>query len=352
MAQVRDGRAITLRDVAKAAGVDTSTASRILRDDQSKAVRVETRERVRRVAAQLGYEPNAAARTLRTRRTNTLALLLPDMIRVGRTDVVGRTELVQGVAAASAEAGQLMVLAQAPDPMDASIAPSRFALRGRVDGILIAFANVEDAAFGNAWDANTPVVFVNRWAEGRFGSVVMDDEAGAALAVEHLVELGHTRIAHISGAIATDTAQRRELGFLRAIASHGLTVHERWIINGRYSEEGGREAAAELVRRFEGVDDPPTGLVVANLMSALGTLQVFRENGVSVPDDISVVSIDEHLITAHTDPPLTTIRMPLRQLGFEATKMLLGAIAGQQLHRRIVEQPPELIRRMSTSTPR
>jgi DNA-binding LacI/PurR family transcriptional regulator len=339
-------RRATLSDVARLAGVDTSTVSRTLRDDPSQVVRIETRERILAAARQLGYRPNSLARGLRTQRTNAIGLLVPDL------DNVGFTDITRGVQEAASEHGYLLLIAEAHDPESTERLFTRLGLEGQVDGLLIAFASLHDDAIPRWVGGDVPIVMVNRRAqspaaEPNLGSVVVDDERASEIAVAHLVDSGHRRIGHITGSRATDTGVRRERGFLEALGDHGLQLDPRWLLEGDYTQRGGYEATRLLLQQPE--DRRPTALYVGNLMSTLGALDALQEAGVRVPDEMSLITIDEHLVAAHTRPPLTTVRMPLGRMGREAVEMLLSILSGNPAQPHMVDERPVLVPRGSVA---
>jgi len=333
-----------LKDVARLAGVDPSTVSRVLRNEWVDVVRPETRDRIVKAAAELGYRPNAVAAGLRTKRTNTLGLIVPDLDNLGFADVS------HGVQAASAEAGYLVLLADGRVVAREEELLERLVFEGRVDGLLLAYAQREDRFVAQLAHHDVPVVMVNRRSEGAPGFVVVDDRLGAELAVRHLHDLGHRSIGFVGGPLEFDTGRRRDAGFRETIATLGLPLREEWIADGEYTEPGGYAAALRILDAHGA--DGPTGLFAANLMSGLGALRAIRERGLRVPDDISLVAMDEHVIADHTNPPITTIAMPLYKMGVAAVEMLLDAIEGRQPVRNLmIEEEPRVVRRASSAAP-
>jgi LacI family transcriptional regulator len=333
-----------LKDVARLAGVDPSTVSRVLRNEWADVVRPETRDRIVNAAAQLGYRPNAVAKGLRTKRTNTLGLVVPDLDNLGFADVS------HGVQAAATDAGYLVLLAEGRVVEKERELLERLVFEGRVDGLLFAYAQREDRLVAQLIHHDVPVLMINRRSEGAPGFVVVDDRLGSELAVRHLHDLGHTSIAFIGGPLAFDTGRRRDQGFRETLADLGLPVREDWVVDGEYTEPGGYAAALTILdaRRTDG----PTGIFAANLMSGLGALRAVRERGLRVPEDISLVVMDEHVIAEHTNPPMTTIAMPLYKMGVAAVEMLVGAIEGRQaVGSLMIDDRPRLVRRSSSAPP-
>jgi LacI family transcriptional regulator len=333
----------TLRDVARAAGVDLSTASRLLRN-RTDGYRPDTVERVVKVASDLGYRPNAQARALRLRRHHAVAMLVPDL------DNFGFTEVLRGIQDVCHEAGFTLLLSevragQQVPPHDPST------LDGRVDGALVAFATVDDPQVGS-WvrQLDLPTVFVQRGSPDAMAAVVLDEESNAALMVDHLATLGHRRIGHVSGSLRSDTGLRRLRGFNDAMAARSLVVRPEWTADGGFTFTGGRESTLAIMDRP--ARGRPTALAVDNLVSALGVLAGLRELGLGVPEDVSVITIDEHVVAGQTTPPLTTIKVPQRRLGRRAARMLLDVIDGRPGDRVVIDGPTEIVVRDSTAPPR
>jgi len=317
----------------------------VLRDDPSQQVRPETRERILAAARELRYRPNALARGLRTRRTDTVGLIIPSLDNLGFADVT------HGIQAAAAAAGKLVMVVEAEAVADAAPdAYQRLIGDGRLDGLIVAFATIDDDLVAQLVERDIPLVLVNRRTNRVHGSVVVDDERGSRLAVEHLLSLGHRRVGFLGIDADTDTARRRHGGYDAAMAAAGIRVQPGWVAVGPPTEEGGRRAAREVLAMPEG--RRPTGYFVASLMSAIGALAELTGQGLRVPDDASLVAFNDHPFAAHTAPPLTTVRMPNVRMGEEAVGMLLAAMAGEPARDLVIGDAPELVVRESTAGPR
>lgn len=288
------------------------------------------------------------ARSLRTRRTGTVGLVIPSL------DNVGFAEVTHGIQRATAEAGKLLLVVEAEalpaeGAADSSIVYERLVGDGLVDGLIVAFATLQDRHLSRLAELGIPLVLVNRRTRGIKGSVVVDDLLGSRMAIEHLVALGHERIAYIGLAAATDTAERRQQGYRGALAeSRGPKA---WMVEegAPPTEIGGYEAVTRLLERTAA--EPPTAIFVASLMSALGVRAGLVEHGLRIPDDASLIAFNDHPIAAHLAPPLTTVRMPNLKMGQEAVGMLLAAIDGRPVEDLMVTDAPELIVRASTAAP-
>lgn len=340
----QEQRAAILKDVARAAGVDASTVSRVLRGDERKPAKAETRDRILEVARQLGYRPNSVARSLRTRRTEAIGLVIPDAANPGFA------EIFKGVQAASAEAGWHVIVVEGRPPARPDLGWDRLVFEGRVDGVLVLTASIHDPVVQRVARSGIPLVLVNRRSDGVVGSVVMNDERGAELAVDHFVALGHRKIGHIAGPQNLDTGRRRLAGFRAAMRKHGLPTRAVWNVTTDYTEAGGAEATRALLAKSAG--DPPTALYVASFLSGIGAMRVFKQAGLRIPDDVSMIVSDELALAAHTDPPLSTVLMPVTRMGEVATRMLLGAMAQAPVADIVLSDEPRLVIRGSTAPPR
>lgn len=327
-----------LADVAERAGVDRSIVSRLINNDPRVQVRPATRARVLEAARELGYRPNAAARSLRTARAGAFGLVIPDFANPVYAAII------KGAEAAAAARGTLLLTASSGGGRRALRQHLDLLANGRVDGILLAGPEVSDATADALDEVNLPWLLVNRSGRRARRWIVLDDEAAAAMAVQHLVELGHERIAHIAGPATADTAKRRRRGFSRAMRDAGLDVPEELVVEGGYTVEGGGDATLRLVA----LPSRPTAIVVANIASAIGTLHALAEADVVVPHDVSVVAIHDLPLAARLIPPLTTVAMPLEQLGARAIELLESTTPDAIIH-EVVSGPMELVVRRSTA---
>jgi LacI family transcriptional regulator len=327
-----------LRDVADRAGVNVATASRALSADRSNLVNVETARRVREAAGELGYRPNPIARGLRTQRTFTVGVLIPDLMNPLYPP------LVRGVDEGLAEAGFRPVVGNTDnDPgRERSIYE---ALRARrVDGLVVACGRREHELIGEMLEHGMPLVVVLRAVENlEAPSVLLRDQAGAELAVRHLLDFGHRRIAHVAGPQTVSTAVARRAGFLGAIRDARL-AGARVSIAERFGIEAGRDACRELLAAGE----HPTAIFAGDDLIALGCMDAMAEQGLRCPEDISVVGFDDVPFANHFDPPLTTVRVPVYELGTHGARLLLEAIEGAEGPSAVDYLSTELIVREST----
>jgi LacI family transcriptional regulator len=333
-----------LKDVARLAGVDASTVSRVLRGDERRPAKPETRARILQVARDMGYTPNGVARSLRTRRQEAIGVVVPDL---GNPAFA---EIFQGIQAAAVRIGWHVIVVDGRMPAGTGRGWDRLVFEGRIDGLLVLVASIRDPIVQRVARSGFPLVLVNRRSDGVAGSVVMRDERGAEIAIEHLVALGHRRIGHIAGLPTFDTGRRRLAGVRAALRARGLSLHAAWLAATDHTEAGGVRAAREILARAG--CDLPTAVYVASFLSGVGALAVFKSAGLRVPEDLSIVVSDELSLAAHIAPPLTTVRMPLSRMGAVATEVLLRAIGGEAPGDLVLPDEPELVVRASTAPPR
>jgi DNA-binding LacI/PurR family transcriptional regulator len=331
---------VTLSDVAALAGVSVSAASRVLSAAPNARVSATTRARVREAAAQLDYRPNFAARALKSQRTHVVALVVPDVTNAIFAD------LLRGVEDAAARLGYTVLLARTEGGPDRETVIPRLVGEGRVDGVLVQIGDeMPPEDLSSLLSGRVPAVLVNSTHRGHVGSVALDDEAAVEVATNHLIALGHRRIALMNGLPITDTARRRAVGFRSAMTAAGLTVPEEFVTDLGYQPAQGRAALRVLMA----LPEPPTAIVVANANAALGVLAEAHALGVQVPGELSIVAIHDQWVADSTWPPLTTVRMPLYELGTHSMAAIAERIAtGEVRDERLTTPPPLLIVREST----
>jgi len=330
---------VTLSDVATLAGVDRSVVSRVINNDPNLNIRPETRQRVVDTIKKLDYRPNAAARSLRTARAFMFGLFIPDFANPVYA------EIIKGAEIAAASLGYALMTASSAGVRLGRDHYIDLLAQGRVDGML--FAGDESGHDLERFRAlGLPWLLVNRRIEGSRRYVILDDERGSRLAVEHLIALGHRSIAHLAGPETADTARRRRAGYASAMTSAGLPVDPRLIVHADYTPAGGEAAMATLLNQPE----RPTAVLAANVASAVGALHAAHALGLSVPADVSVIAIHDSPLASHLVPGLTTVRMPLSELGRRAIELLATREPGDDITETVTD-PVEVIVRESTAPP-
>jgi DNA-binding LacI/PurR family transcriptional regulator len=336
----------TLEQVAALAGVSRATVSRVV--NGSPKVSPVVRAQVERAVAKLGYVPNRAARSLVTRRADSVALVVSEP-RARFFSEPFFAGMVRGVSAALAETGVQLLLLIAQDLPDRRRL-QRFVVGGHVDGVLLASLHGDDPLPGALERAGVPAVLVGRPARrvvdrGAPASYVdADNRGGAAKAVAHLARRGRRRIATITGPLDMGVGLDRLEGYRDGLAAAGLAADEDLVETGDFTEEGGAAAMARLLAR----PGPPVDAVFAasDLMAA-GALRALRAAGRRVPEDVAVVGFEDSAVARYAQPPLTTVRQPIEEMGRQATRMLLARIAGEAGGMRLILDV-DLVERAST----
>ncbi|MET1007571.1 MAG: LacI family DNA-binding transcriptional regulator [Propionibacteriaceae bacterium] len=326
-----------LVDIAEAAGVSVGLVSRVLNRDPATRATAETRQRILRVAADLGYRPHYAARALKFARTDTISLVVPDLTNAMFT------ELMRGVEDESGALGYTVLLGRS-ESLTNQDQISQLLDQGRVDGFLLQARDDETTQSLATLIGSSPVVLINGRLDTHPGSVMIDDRAATGTATDYLLERGHREIGLINGLRTSLTARLREEGFREALQRAGITPVEARITRLGYRAADAGPALAEIMA----LDDRPTAVVVANVNAALGVLTQARELGLKVPDDLSVIAVHDAWTCDHTWPPLTTVRMPLYDLGARAVRTLHDRLRGSVGVDSVVSTvPPLLVERAS-----
>lgn len=326
----------TLEDIARMAGVSRSTVSRVLNNHPN--VRPEVRERVWAVIHQVGYQPHAAARSLATNRSNVIGLIIPEAVSTLFTDPFFSV-LIRGITDACYQHNYFLMLALFSNPSQGQDLFRRLLHSHSVDGIIVASTRLEDPLVEHLLEGKVPFVCIGRHPDPRVSYVDADNVTGARMAVEYLLRKGHTRVATITGPLNMAVGQDRLEGYRQALRGRHLPVEEALIVEGDFTEAGGMAA----MRRLLALEDPPTAVFTASDTMAIGALKVIREAGWRVPQDITVVGFDDLPQVAYLDPPLTTVRQPIAQLGEMAVHLLVDAITYGVRHPQRVVLPVELI---------
>jgi LacI family transcriptional regulator len=322
----------TIRDVARLAEVSVASASRAM--NGSTSVTDATRQKVLSAARMLRFVPHSGARSLSTQRTDTVGLVLPDLY--------GEffSELIRGVDQAARERGLHLLVSNSHGDAEEAVLAMR-SMRGRVDGLLVMSPHVDGAALAENIDDALPIVLVNSDAAGaRFPAFRVDNFGGAFAVTRHLVEIGRKRIAHVAGPTSNYEARERRRGYEAAVAG----LHAPLIFEGDFTEAAGILSARELVTG----STPPDAIFAANDMMAVGCLLGLRDAGLSVPSDVALAGFDDIPLARLIDPPLTTARIRIADLGRSALERLAQAIDGEGSEATLQTAHPELIVRKST----
>ncbi len=333
--------AVKLRDVATLAGVHPATASRALNPETRLLVSEETANRVLAAAAELGYRPNTVARSLRTRRSHTVGVLIPDLNNPLFPPIVRGLE-------DRLRADGYVALIGNTDGDDARERKVFEQMRARhVDGYVLATAHLRNPLLAEAVRAGMPVVLMNRIAEDySLPAVTVDNERGVKMAISHLLSLGHRKIACVAGPQDVSTGLARYRGFQAAMTAAGLEVPPGRVAFARaFSIEEGRRCTAEILAAGNGL----TAIAAGNDMLAVGCYHALDQAGLGCPGDVSVVGFNDMPFIDMLRPPLTTVAFSHYQVGTEAAQLLLDRLNGDTGAPKVLYLAPELVVRNSTA---
>ncbi len=340
------GRAeVTIRDVARVADVHISTVSRALDPQKSSLVSPATRAKVLEVAEELGYRPHLVASGLRRGRTRTIGVVVPDL---GNPLYA---PFVRGVTEALDQGGYMPLVADTQDQHGRFERVLSHLMGRRVDGLIATAARLDDEPVLRSFaQQGVPVVLaVRTLPDSGLPAVTHDDEAGGRLAAQHLLELGHVRVAQVQGPLDVTPFRARTKGFVDALGDAGVEL--------AFSVDPGLEPTVPygqqvMAALLDGAGDPPTGVFVQNDLMALGALKALRERGLRCPEDVSIVGYNDVFFADHTAPPLTTVRLAGYDVGWLTGSMALELIDHPDRESSPVVVPPTLVVRESTAPPR
>ncbi|SFK72424.1 LacI family DNA-binding transcriptional regulator [Streptomyces pini] len=340
----RRGQRPTLEQVAAYAGVGRGTVSRVINGAAN--VSDQTRTAVQQAIAELGYVPNRAARALAAGSTDAIALVIPE----AETRLFAEpyfSGIIRGVSTELADTDMQLLLTLIRNPKERDRF-AQYVAAHRVDGVLLVSVHADDPLPDLLERIEMPAVLSGRRSgDEPVPYVDCDNTGGAQTAVEHLIGRGRRAVATITGPLDMYVAQCRLEGYRHALRTAGLEEDERLVAVGDFTEEGGRRAVRELLSRRPDLD----AVFCASDVMAAGVRAVLRESGRRVPEDVALVGFDDSAVARHMDPPLTSVRQPLEEMGRSMARVLLEQIEGRKAGRddrssRVL--PTELIRRASS----
>jgi len=330
----------TMKDVARLAGVSVQTVSCVV--NAKPGITEETRARVWQAIKDLGYHPYSIARSLRTRQTRTIAFFVSDIVNPSLAAMASAAEDF------AHQFGYSVVLYNTHGDMAREASYIRTAIERWVDGIVLIAVTEDMPSLETLSEAGIPVVAIDRAPEPHSGpAVTLDNVAAGSLAAEHLLDLGHTRISHISGPLSLRLAQERLAGFRKAIEGRGLEVNHCIPGEGNWECMAGYKA----MQRILACPELPTAIFSANDRMAIGAMRAIDEAGLRVPQDISIVGLDDIEVAAFQTPPLTTVRQSFTEMATLGVKLLLDVLAGKEPSERHIVLQPTLVVRQSTAPP-
>lgn len=331
----------TLRDVARRVGVHPSTVSRVLSPVTRDMVSAQLTEKVQQAVDEMGYRANPFAYSLKTNRSFTVGVLIPDLTNPLFPPIIRAIDHTLG------KAGYTAMLADVNEnPVTEQTILDRMKAR-QIDGLILATSHRHDERVRECLEEGISTVLINRTIEDEsVCSITVDDINGVRLAIDHLVSLGHKKIGHIAGPQYTSTAYARYHGYMEAMRAHGMDpTPDLVVFCDDFSEEEGNRATRTIL----GADPGVTALVAATDLLALGCYDALDERGILCPRGVSVVGYNDMPFVDKFRPPLTTIRIPLGKMGSMAADALLELMGDENAHVKSVVLAPELIIRGSTA---
>jgi len=315
---------ISIKDIARSAGVSHSTVSRALRN--SPLVNAETSALIHKIAAESGYTVSAVGRSLATRRTNTIGVVVTTIA----DPFAG--EVVSGIEEFALAHDYSVLLAASHSEPERELRAVHSLQERRVDGILVMASRIGAVYLQMLSEMRVPIVLINSHHAGEFvHSVRIDNVAGARLAASHLTGLGHRRIAYIGDRFGFQSDMERLAGYRLTIEEADLGFQPELVVHGDGTPDGGLHAMRLLLN----LPERPTAVFCYNDREAIGAMRAVREQGLRVPRDVSIVGFDDLFLSLYTDPPLTTIRQPKREMGMQAGAILLQLLAGDKPESRM-----------------
>ena len=326
----------TIRDVARKAGVSHQTVSRVI--NGSDGVLPETRALVEAAIEQMGYRPSAIARSMARGQTHTLACISPNL-----TDYTFAS-VIEGAETEARQHEYFLLSSSASDPQAFHELVNELIGHRRVDGLIVINPYADDRY--KFLPKDFPLVFVGaRSHDEKVCSIALDDEKVAYEATQHLIALGHTNIAMITGPMEEDCSQDRTAGYQRALQEAGVPFDETMVIEGDWSATSGQSALQSFVEDGR----IPTAVFAQNDRMAMGVLRAARDANLRIPSQLAVIGVDDMPLSSYFDPPLTTMRQDMPLIGQKATRMLLDIIQNKNTTIREVKLPAQLVVRQSTS---
>ena len=331
----------TLTDIARKTGFSVSTVSRVLHDQTQKyKISDRTRVAVRRAAEELGYTPNQLARGLRLRQTHQIGVIVPDV-----SNPFFAT-MVQSVSKAARKAGYSIIVSDADEDSNVELESLRALLENRVDGLLIAAVGQSYAHIRALRTSRTPLVMLDRWADDlEADAISVDNVKGAYLATGHLLREGHRKIAFVQGLRGTNANEGRLQGFLQAMKDGDAPTQAEYIVGDDFGTLNGYIETKSLLQ----LADPPTAIFAAGDLIALGVLKALKEETVTIPGQISLVTFDDPSFASYLSPPLTAVEQPIETMGEMGVKLLMRRMRNPEAEFRHVLLEPRLIVRESVA---
>ena len=332
-------RHITIKDIAKAAGVSTATVSLVF-NNKDKNISQSTRDRVLKIGKDFNYIPNSMARSLVTRQTKTLGLVLPDITNPFFP------EIARGAEDSAWESGYSIIICNTDDDVDQENNYLHVLSEKMVDGIILTHSANRNKEKSGLERCRIPIILIDRDYDSPniMGKVLVDNTEASCKAVNYLIKKGYTKIAYIAGPLNTRTARDRLDGYKKALVENNLRYEENLVMVGEYKTQWGSEAALSLLESEQDFQ----AIFCGNDLIAIGAMKKLREKKVTIPDDVAVMGFDDIYISSLVDPELTTIKQPNYKMGFEAVRIMIDYLEGKEIEEKNIILSTELIIRKSS----
>lgn len=314
---------VTIKDLARELGISPSTVSRALKDHPD--ISAETKKAVTELANKLKYTPNSIALSLRQSKSNTIGVIIPEIVHFFFSTIIS------GIEDIAYAAGYSVIVSQSNESYEREVIDSKALFNNRVDGMLISLSRetTEFEHFKSIFDRGIPLVFFDRITEAiDCSKVIVDDFQGSFEATEHLIQQGYKRIAHLSGPKSLTISQERMEGYKAALKKHNIPFDEKIVLRGNASED--ELVAKELTKNLLMSNDPPDAVFAINDIAALGAMLAAKDNNLKIPSEFGIVGFSNWRFTSLTDPPMTTINQPGFEMGQMAAKLLIEQIEAKE----------------------
>lgn len=312
---------VTIKDVAQEVGVNPSVVSRVLNKDLTLKVRDETRERVWEVAEKLNYRPNRTAKMLRTKKSRMIAVL------ISKFSDLYFSAVLEGIVRCAEERGYIISVFSTEEDRKKGSEYIETIYEYGMDGVILASSYIEEKMLQQLKYSSVPIVMLrNNPREYGVMGVLTDELAGVSMVMNHLIELGHRKIAHISGQLFSRSGLKRFEGYRKGLYENGIPYRAEYVQESDQTEKGGYMAMMNLLE----LEDPPTAVFAFNDTVACGVLGAIWDKGLRIPEDISVVGYDNTILSGHMHPRLTTVDGRMKDIGILGTKMLIDMIEGKE----------------------
>lgn len=328
----------TIKDIARKAGVAPSVVSRALNNKYG--VKDSTKKLILKLAQEMNYYPNIAARSLVTRKTETIGIMMADISEPYYS------QLIRGMEYIANQTGYTLLFSNSYESVEHNRVLQKMINAERVDGIIIVGSNIQEKNFSlTLLEEKIPFVLVERsFSDPRVNCIWVDNVTGAYLATKHLIEKGHRKIAHITGNLYFQVALDRIEGYKKALQESGIKYSEELVVSGNFTCQGSYKAMKEILRHHPYC----TAVFAANDSMAYGALQAIAEVGLTIPDDIAIIGFDDLEFSSLTNPPLTTIHQPRYEMGQKSLELLIAILRGEQENGAKICLNPEIVIRCST----